>query len=71
LRRVPIYTTDAKTGKPKKRLDREGLQRVIGNNRRDSAVFICGPPKMMIQVKADLKALGFPARSIFTEVFGF
>ena len=71
LRRVLIYTRDTKTGKRAKRLDREALELLIGHNSRDSAVFICGPLKMMIQMKADLKALGFPARSIFMEVFGF
>jgi predicted ferric reductase len=71
LRQVHIYTRDTKTGKRAKRLDRETLKPLVGHNSRGSAVFICGPPKMMIEVKADLKALGFPARSIFTEVFGF
>ena len=71
LRIIHMYTTDTKAGERKKRLDREALQRLIDPNSRDSAVFICGPLKMMIQLKADLKALGFPARSIFTEVFGF
>jgi predicted ferric reductase len=71
LRQVNIYTLDTKTGKRAKRLDREALKQLVGHNSRDSAVFICGPLKMMIQVKADLKALGFPARSIFTESFGF
>jgi predicted ferric reductase len=71
LRRFPIVTRDPKSGKRTKRLDRQTLKRLVGDNSRDSAVFICGPLKMMIEVKADLKALGFPARSIFTEVFGF
>jgi predicted ferric reductase len=71
LRQVPHYTLDPQTGKRTKRLDRQALKRLIGHHRRDSAVFICGPLQMMIQVRADLKALGFPARSILTEVFGF
>jgi len=71
LRQVNIYTLDTKTGKRAKRLDREALKQLVAHNSRDSAVFICGPLKMMIQVKADLKALGFPPRSIFTEMFGF
>jgi predicted ferric reductase len=71
LRRVSVFTSDTKTGKRSKRLDRESLEPLVGHNSPDSAVYICGPPKMMAQVKADLKSLGFPARSIYTEVFGF
>ena len=71
LRWIPIFTIDAKTGNRAKRLNRGALKMLLNNNSRGSAVFVCGPPKMMTQVKTDLKALGFPARSIFTEVFGF
>ncbi len=71
LRRFLIFTRNTKTGNRVKRLDRETLKRLVGHQSHDSAVFICGPRKMMMQVKADLKALGFPAHSIFTEVFGF
>jgi len=71
LRRILIVTRDPKTGKRAERLDRQALKRLVGHNSRDSAVFICGPLKMMNAVKADLKTLGFPARSIFTEVFSF
>jgi predicted ferric reductase len=71
LRHISVFTLDTKTGKRAARLDQQALKRLVGHNSRDSAVFICGPPKMMIEVKADLKALGFPARSIFTEAFGF
>ena len=71
LRRIFVFTRDSKTGKRTKRLDRKALESLVGDHSRDSAVFICGPRKMMIQMKADLKALGFPAGSIFTEAFGF
>jgi ferredoxin-NADP reductase len=37
----------------------------------EAAVFVCGPPAMMRQVITDLKALGFPAGSIFTENFDY
>jgi predicted ferric reductase len=71
LRWVLLFTRDTKTGKRTNRLDREALKSLVGPKRRGSAVFICGPQRMIIQVKADLKALGFPARSMYTEVFGF
>ncbi len=71
LRRILIYTRDTNDGQRAKRLDREALEPLVGQKRRDSAVFVCGPLEMMIQVKEDLKTLGFPARSIFTEMFGF
>ena len=71
LRRISIYTRGTKTGTQAKGLDREALKPLVDHNSPGSAVFVCGPLKMMIQVKADLKSLGFPARSIFTEVLGF
>jgi predicted ferric reductase len=71
LRRIPIFTRNTGNGKRSGRLDRRSLELLLDGCSRGSAVFICGPPRMMTQVKTDLNTLGFPARSIFTEVFGF
>jgi predicted ferric reductase len=71
LRRIPIYTRTTETGPTSGRLDRVRLQAVIGDGGRQAAVFVCGPPAMMKQVTTDLKALGFPSRSVHIEVFGF
>jgi len=71
LRRVPIFTQHTDNGKPSERLNRAMLETLLSGCSRGSAVFLCGPPSMMTAIFTDLKALGFPARSIVTETFGF
>ena len=71
LRRIPIFTFDSEHGGRSGRLNRTSLVAFLKGCSRDTAAFVCGPPKMMMQVKADLITLGIPARSIFTETFGF
>ncbi len=71
LRHVPIFTRIKVNGKRTGRLDRKVLKTILDGCSRKATVFICGPPQMMQQVKADLKALGFSSRLIFTEAFGF
>ena len=70
LRMIPIFTRDAESGKRSGRLDRTSLETMLSGCSRRSAIFVCGPPQMMRQVYTDLKTIGFPARSIFTEAFG-
>lgn len=71
LRHIPIFTritgSEAHTG----RLDRMKLESLLDACRRDAAVFVCGPPAMMARTTAGLKRIGFPARGIHTETFGF
>ena len=71
LRRIPIFTRNTENGDRAVRLNRVSLETMLSGCSHRSAIFVCGPPRMMTQVKTDLKTLGFPARSIFTEVFGF
>jgi predicted ferric reductase len=71
LRRIPIFTRNLENGKPAGRLNRQRLETMLEGCNRRSAIFLCGPPQMMNQVRSDLKTLGFPARSIFSEAFGF
>ena len=71
LRRVPIFTEHADSGTPSGRLNRTMLQSVLSECSCGSAVFLCGPPSLMTALATDLKALGFSARSIITETFGF
>ncbi|WP_319523031.1 ferric reductase-like transmembrane domain-containing protein [uncultured Desulfosarcina sp.] len=71
LRRVPIFTQHTDGGKPSERLNRKMLETLLGGCSRKSAVFLCGPPSMMTTLATDLKALGFSARSVITEAFGF
>ncbi|MBR9987379.1 MAG: ferric reductase-like transmembrane domain-containing protein [Desulfosarcina sp.] len=70
LRMIPICTRIAESGERSGRLDWKTLEIMLNGCSRRSAVFVCGPPQMMRQVITDLKALSFPARSIFSEVFG-
>jgi len=71
LRRVPIFTQHTNGGKPSGQLNRRMLETLLSGCSRGSAVFLCGPPPMMTALTTDLKALGFSARSIITETFGF
>ena len=71
LRCIPIFTRNAAGNGRSRRLDRSRLQDLLSDCNRQAAVFVCGPPAMMKQLTKDLKALGFPARSIHTEVFGY
>jgi len=70
LRMIPIFTRNAVGGEPSGRLDRKSLKTILNGCSRRSAIFVCGPPQMMRQIKADLKTLAFPARLIFSEAFG-
>lgn len=71
LRRIPIFTRELNSDPGAGRLDRSQLQSMLGDCSRKAAVFVCGPPAMMKHLTTDLKALGFSARSIHTEIFGF
>jgi ferredoxin-NADP reductase len=71
LRRVPMFTRNTEDGGQTGRLNRQSLESILHGCDRRSAVFLCGPPLMMDQVRSDLKMLGFPARAIFSESFGF
>ncbi len=71
LRCILIFTRNAEGKAPSGRLNQNMLQDLLRNCSSESAVFVCGPAGMMKQVTTDLKALGFPHRSIFTEMFGY
>ncbi|MFO7714665.1 hypothetical protein [Desulfosarcina sp.] len=71
LRYIPIFTRSTEQGIRTARLNRTSLGLFLEGCGRGSAIFLCGPPPMMTRMKADLKMLGFPRRSIFTEIFGF
>ena len=71
LRWIPIVTGKSENGKRSERLNRASLEIMLSDNSRKSVVFLCGPAQMMQQMELALKAIGFPASSIQTEVFGF
>ena len=71
FRRIPIFTRDTQGRNHSGRLNRQSLDAMVQDCSRRSAVFVCGPPQMMKQVKSDLHTLGFRRRLIFSETFGF
>ncbi len=70
LHRVPIFTRNTTIEERSGRLNRTMLASILSGCSRRAAVFICGPYPMMARLKADLRALGFPTGSIFSEAFG-
>ena len=54
-----------------RRLDREVLDWVFESrkNLRDPSVFVCGPPRMMTDVRVALADIGVDDRNIHTEDF--
>jgi ferredoxin-NADP reductase len=71
LRQIPIFTRDTHGQNHSGRLNRQSLEAMLQDCSRRSAVFVCGPPQMMKQIKSDLHALEFRRRLIFSETFGF
>jgi predicted ferric reductase len=72
LRRIPIFTGAAEveshsTG----RLNQTMLASMLDGCSRQSAVFVCGPPRMMKRVVSYLEKLGFASRAIYSEAFGY
>ena len=52
-------------------VDREKIERYIGDNIREKVFYICGPPEMRKDVISSLKGLGVADRNIRTEIFTF
>lgn len=68
---VPIITRETGNGDRFDRLDRHTLETLLAEHDRSAAVFLCGPPPMVKQIQKDLKKIGFAAKSMHLEVFGF
>jgi predicted ferric reductase len=71
FRFILIFTRKRDRRELSGRLNQSMLKDLLRDCSPEAAVFVCGPPAMMRQVITDLKALGFPAGSIFTENFDF
>jgi predicted ferric reductase len=69
LQVIHVITDDASNNKEKTRLDQAGLERLLSDCSRQSAVFVCGPPQMMTDICRALVRTGFSKRWIFTERF--
>jgi predicted ferric reductase len=68
---VPIFTREAPEDNHVGRLDQRALETLLGHCGRGAAVFLCGPPAMVMQIRTALKRIGFSRKSIYTEAFGF
>ena len=71
---VPVFTrtqSRESRGAAAGRIDRTKLEDLLRDHGRNADVFLCGPPAMMRQIRKDLRAIGFPAKKIHTESFGF
>lgn len=65
-----IYVFTRQPGSPAGgRLNQGSLDAILSGYRRDVPVFLCGPPKMMDDVKRWLTGSGFPRGLIVTEDF--
>ena len=63
LTREPVHQTRFK------RINRESLSDVLKPVSRDAAVFICGPPPLVLSVRPVLRELEFDPRRVYTESF--
>ncbi len=70
--RIIHVLTDGPAGNKKNKklkLDQSGLERLLSDCSKVSAVFVCGPPLMMKDIGKALIRIGFSRRFIFTEKF--
>ena len=71
FRSVLIFTGVSDEWLSTEGLNLEKLQSILKGCSNNASIFLCGPEQMMVQVKNDLKRIGFGPRSIHTETFGF
>jgi predicted ferric reductase len=72
LKGLRIFHVDTRSKHVKKsstRLDKEKLQELLKGCDRGAAIFICGPPLMMQDVRRILLQIGFLRRLIYVEKF--
>ena len=69
LRMVHVLTRDPEYRGEKGRLDRPKLKKLLSDCSRSAAIFVCGPHRMMKEVRQSLVSLSFPRRFIFMERF--
>jgi len=70
LRIFHIITEEPANKNQDKRLDRFALEDLLAGCTRSSALFVCGPPKMMKDMIKALIGIGFSRCNIFSERFG-
>ncbi len=68
---IPTFTREKVKNGYFGRLNRQALESLLQSHRRSAAVFICGPPQMIRQLRKDLKCMGFQKGAVHSEAFGF
>ncbi len=68
---IPVFTRQKGASGFFGRLDQNALKDFLTESRRDAAVFVCGPPPMIRQIRLSLKRLGFRGSAVKTELFSF
>ena len=68
---VPIFTRETGDEGRFGRVDRDTLEKLLHTCSRNASIFLCGPPPMVAQAHKDLGRIGFAAKRIHTEAFGF
>jgi predicted ferric reductase len=68
---IPTFTREKVKNGYFGRLNRQTLESLLQYHSRSAAVFICGPPQMIRQLRKDLKCMGFQKGAVHFEAFGF
>ncbi len=69
LRLIDVFTRERQDYEAATRVNRKKLGRFLVHCDRESAVFICGPPMMMKEMRSTMVRLGFKRRHIHLEEF--
>lgn len=67
---IPTFTREKGKNGYFGRLNQQTLESLLQSNSRNAAVFICGPPQMIRQLRKALKCMGFQKGSVHFEAFG-
>jgi len=54
-----------------RRLDKQVLTKIMPQYQPGTMVMVCGPAQMMLAIRRDLLAMGYPPRAILSEEFAF
>lgn len=66
-----LFTRESVDGQASARLDHAALESLLADCDRKSALFLCGPPGMIVDLQRILPSLGFSRWRIYTERFSF
>lgn len=69
FRWIPIFTRDNATDAIAGRLESRILEELLQKCSRKARIYLCGPPAMVLDVRKQLRQVGFSASSIIQEAF--